>query len=550
MADLDRVKRNVSRMVSLNAPETDIDAYIASEGATLDQVRAHKATPKPAGPGIVASSLEGVGQGLSFGFLDEAEGAARAGINKIKGDQRSFGELYDEGVAVPRSRIAAAKEANPVAFTVGELGAGVAVPGGLARLGVRGALARSSGAGLGTRTMAGAKEGAAYGAAYGAGTAEGGLEERAKGLGTGAVTGAAVGSLVPGAVDAIGAVGTRLAAPFRAMANPQGVAAEKLGEAIARDFPQGGAGRFAAKFDDMAAANPSARMMDAGGENVRGLMRSANNMPNEARDTARRTIDARQANQSTRIEGELSKGFGQGRNYYDSIDDLSEKMSEIGSKAIQPALQKETPMTPELRRLLAHPSFQKIQKDVENKLALEGKNVGPNKLFDDFEPGTHAVDLPDGDRQVYYEMWKSARNPPPAPERLSEFVRRYGGLKDKGGDVKSFTGGQSGKLVRGDKGKSEDDVALAAWEHGFFPRGPSVGNRPTIQEFHELLERDLRGDPVVRAASMPELEARETSMKMLDDLRQMGVTATTEREARRQLGMAPAKEPLQGHPTT
>lgn len=42
MADLDRVKRNVSRLVGLNAPESDIDAYIASEGVTLDQVRAHK----------------------------------------------------------------------------------------------------------------------------------------------------------------------------------------------------------------------------------------------------------------------------------------------------------------------------------------------------------------------------------------------------------------------------------------------------------------------------------------------------------------------------
>jgi hypothetical protein len=332
--------------------------------------------PKKEGPGIVASSLEGVGQGLSLGFLDEAEGAVRAGISKIKGDQRSFGELYDEGVTVPRSRIAAAKEANPVAFTAGELGGGVAIPGGLARLGVRGALANASGRGLGARSVAGAKEGAAYGAAYGAGTAEGGLEERAKGLGSGAVTGAAVGSLLPGAVDAVGAVGTRLAAPFRAMANPQGVAAEKMGEAIARDFPQGGAGRFAAKFDDMAAANPSARMMDAGGENVRGLMRSANNMPNDARETARRTVDARQANQSTRIEGELAQGFRQGRNYYDSIDDLSEKMSEIGSKAIGPALKNETPMTPQLRGVLDRPTMQELRQGVERRILDEGRPVG------------------------------------------------------------------------------------------------------------------------------------------------------------------------------
>jgi hypothetical protein len=40
--DLAKVKRNVAKMVSMNAPESDIDAYIASEGATLEQVRVFK----------------------------------------------------------------------------------------------------------------------------------------------------------------------------------------------------------------------------------------------------------------------------------------------------------------------------------------------------------------------------------------------------------------------------------------------------------------------------------------------------------------------------
>lgn len=40
--DLDRIKRNVAKMAEQGAPEQDIDGYIASEGATVDQVRAHK----------------------------------------------------------------------------------------------------------------------------------------------------------------------------------------------------------------------------------------------------------------------------------------------------------------------------------------------------------------------------------------------------------------------------------------------------------------------------------------------------------------------------
>lgn len=40
--DLDRIKRNVAKMAAQAAPESEIDGYIASEGATVEQIRAHK----------------------------------------------------------------------------------------------------------------------------------------------------------------------------------------------------------------------------------------------------------------------------------------------------------------------------------------------------------------------------------------------------------------------------------------------------------------------------------------------------------------------------
>jgi hypothetical protein len=42
MPEMDRIKRNVAKMASMNAPEEDIDDYIASEGVTVDQVRNHR----------------------------------------------------------------------------------------------------------------------------------------------------------------------------------------------------------------------------------------------------------------------------------------------------------------------------------------------------------------------------------------------------------------------------------------------------------------------------------------------------------------------------
>lgn len=100
MADLDRVKRNISRMISMNAPESDIDSYISSEGVTLEQVRAHKmgaTAPAPAPEkqrsfgeavtGLAKSAGAGLVRGaVGLGTLPgNVEGLGRAGINAAAG---------------------------------------------------------------------------------------------------------------------------------------------------------------------------------------------------------------------------------------------------------------------------------------------------------------------------------------------------------------------------------------------------------------------------------------------------------------------------------
>lgn len=45
MVDLARIKSNVAKMAAQNAPEADIDGYIASEGTTVDEIRAFKPQP-------------------------------------------------------------------------------------------------------------------------------------------------------------------------------------------------------------------------------------------------------------------------------------------------------------------------------------------------------------------------------------------------------------------------------------------------------------------------------------------------------------------------
>lgn len=72
MADVAKVKRNVAKMVSMNAPESDIDAYIASEGTTIEAVKSFKENvPEPVG------GLKAFGMGVVRGIRDPIDAGAQ-----------------------------------------------------------------------------------------------------------------------------------------------------------------------------------------------------------------------------------------------------------------------------------------------------------------------------------------------------------------------------------------------------------------------------------------------------------------------------------------
>jgi hypothetical protein len=79
MADLLRIKNNVRKMVDQNAPESDIDQYIASEGVSLDDVRNFQPSSTA---GDMAKSL---GVGAAKGTI---------GIAGLGGDLESFVKPY------------------------------------------------------------------------------------------------------------------------------------------------------------------------------------------------------------------------------------------------------------------------------------------------------------------------------------------------------------------------------------------------------------------------------------------------------------------------
>jgi hypothetical protein len=64
MADIPKIKRNIQRMIDANAPEEDIDAYVESEGITVDDLRAPNKEPRGYLPEAEPGFLKKTGQDL------------------------------------------------------------------------------------------------------------------------------------------------------------------------------------------------------------------------------------------------------------------------------------------------------------------------------------------------------------------------------------------------------------------------------------------------------------------------------------------------------
>ncbi len=222
MADLARIKRNVAKMASQDAPIEDIDGYIASEGVTIDDVKNFKpqATEKaPEEKGMLrsaADSVDAFGRGIansaSFGFADEIGAGARWLGGKVLPWQTNV--TYDEALAEVRGSDKATAAAHPVADIAGNVTGAVGLGSGLVKAGLSPTAAVANRGGrLLSMSGASALEGAALGAAQGFGQGEGGFQNRLAKATTGGITGGVIGGVLPGAVSLAGNAVRRVVSP-------------------------------------------------------------------------------------------------------------------------------------------------------------------------------------------------------------------------------------------------------------------------------------------------------------------------------------------------
>lgn len=224
MADLARIKRNVAKMAGQNAPEADIDGYIASEGVTVDDVRNFKAEPAapktdrlPEERGFmrrVDDAVRGVADTATFGFADEIA----AGLGSLTGIG-SAGGNYDQNLSAERQRDS---------------------EGGWERVGGQ-VLGAVSNPGMASKTILGAAgKGAVAGGVYGYGSGEGDIGNRLESAGTGAIVGGAAGGALKSVANRLGNRAAAKTIPSNDQIRKQAEAAYNKAEAAGVVFkPEG-----------------------------------------------------------------------------------------------------------------------------------------------------------------------------------------------------------------------------------------------------------------------------------------------------------------------
>lgn len=159
------------------------------------------------------------------------------------------------------------------------------------------------------------------------------------------------------------------------------------------------------------------------------------------------------------------------------------------------------------------------------------------------EEGEITLDDLDEDQAVALVRRLNAGERPVAPESLSQWLtRQRGGVYDASGDLAAvFPDARKipGLLRKSLKGKFNpqggdglDDVVLRAWEEGFFNDAAQVragsgrdaiAARPSIRDFLDALDADLRGQRVVRAADADAARAADDLDRVMAALDRAGV---------------------------
>jgi hypothetical protein len=322
MADIARIKGNIAKMIAQNAPEADIDAYVASEGVSLDDLRKpsvpaldkyqqaaieERDALKAKGIDTGAGLTRRLAQGATFNLADEIMAGATTPLEMIKRGTFSPREGYNYAKAREDLIMEDARKNTGALGTAAEIAGGVGSGLGAASGGLTFARGLAPDAGLVARSLASAGDSAAFGALAGAGEGNS-LKERFNS----ALLGGAVGGVLGGAAPAAISLGSAALSPvisnIRARLNPEGFARSQ----VARGVSESGMTPAQIADEVRAAAGEGQGMFtaaDAMGNAGQRLLATTARAPGQARTDVVNFLEGRQAGQGRRISNALAEGF-------------------------------------------------------------------------------------------------------------------------------------------------------------------------------------------------------------------------------------------------
>lgn len=375
----------------------------------------------------INAGVEGLSQGLTFGFSDELIAGAKA---LGSGD-------YAKEIEGERARMAFNKETSPNASMAGEVVGALGMGMGMGRSGLS-IMDRMRLASLPRRAAAGVVEGAAYGGSYGAGYGEG-MEGKASGARQGAMFGGAIGGAVPmvgaGVRGAYNAASDQVAPFVNAIRRPM-VEAERRSADMAARTPVP-----ISPWDEAATARNGQQLLnvDRMGEGGRAIARSVANQNPEARAALERVASDRFASQGPRAQSLIDRLMG------GQVDDVAiqDEIRDVARRANAPRYRRaydegeNLRMTPEMERLTSSPAVVAAMKKVATG---KGQDRAVAEGAGSFNPGVNVT--PDG--RILFQSRGGSNNAFPNLQ-FWDYVKRE--LDDTAGSLRrSGANGEAGAI--------------------------------------------------------------------------------------------------------
>lgn len=333
MADIPRIKGNISKMIAQGAPEADIDTYLATEGVGLDQLKTAPPPDQYQQAAIdedkaVGGANPGFTRRLTHGATLGADSTIMAGLmTPLEMFKRGINpkEAYNytkarEDLIMNKSRENTGLAGDATEMLGGVLGGGTVAGGigsmarapaggftALANPGLSVSRFLAPEAGLAARSGASALDAAGLGAFSGA--MEGnGLEQRGENALKGGAFGALLGGATPGLLAGAGTLASPILSQIRARTNPAAYAQSQVGRAVSESgmTPQ----QIAAGVQGAAAEGQGMfTAADAMGNAGQRMLATTARSPGQARTDVGNFLDARQAGQGRRVSNALAEGF-------------------------------------------------------------------------------------------------------------------------------------------------------------------------------------------------------------------------------------------------